>query len=195
MNAISAPIGVGKTDVLDSLISDLRVIINRTARADITAHLVGERLAFSLGLPNLLTAAQRESDPAGYRQHVLHVEPDGGFSVVALVWLPGQRTTIHDHVSWCATGVHEGEETERRYRIVRDSRGLHLEQTDLVVNQVADVCGFAPPGDIHEVINSSPATTTSIHVYGTDIRRLGSSIRRVYDLPIDSAAGPHTGRV
>jgi len=30
--------------------------------------------------------------PDRYRQHVLHVSPDGAFSVVALVWLPGQKT-------------------------------------------------------------------------------------------------------
>ena len=51
-------------------------------------------------------------------------------------------------------------------------------------NHVGDVSGFAPPGDIHRVHNSSATTAISIHVYGTDVSRLGSSVRRVYDQPI-----------
>jgi len=48
-------------------------------------------------------------------------------------------------------------------------------------NQVGDVSGFAPPGDIHRVHNTAEETAISIHVYGTDITRVGSSARRDYD--------------
>jgi predicted metal-dependent enzyme (double-stranded beta helix superfamily) len=49
---------------------------------------------------------------------------------------------------------------------------------------VGDVSGFAPPGDIHRVRNSGDSEAISIHVYGTDLSRLGSSSRRFYDLPV-----------
>jgi 3-mercaptopropionate dioxygenase len=45
------------------------------------------------------------------------------------------------------------------------------------------VSGFAPPGDIHRVHNSSETMAISIHIYGTDITRVGSSARRCYDRP------------
>jgi hypothetical protein len=48
-------------------------------------------------------------------------------------------------------------------------------------NYVGDVSGFAPPGDIHRVHNTSGETAISIHVYGTDVTRVGSSARRYYD--------------
>jgi predicted metal-dependent enzyme (double-stranded beta helix superfamily) len=48
-------------------------------------------------------------------------------------------------------------------------------------NQVGDVDGFAPPGDIHRVRNNTGTTAISIHIYGTDITRLGSTARRYYD--------------
>jgi len=48
-------------------------------------------------------------------------------------------------------------------------------------NQVGEVSGFAPPGDIHRVRNTSKTTAISIHIYGTDITRIGSSARRYYD--------------
>jgi predicted metal-dependent enzyme (double-stranded beta helix superfamily) len=114
---------------------------------------------------------------------VLHVERDGSFSLVALVWLPGQRTPIHDHVSWCVTGVHEGVESERRYRLVSDYATARLVVTEDVLNPQGAVSGFAPPGDIHQVRNAGTSTAISIHVYGADVSRLGSSVRRVYDTP------------
>jgi 3-mercaptopropionate dioxygenase len=46
------------------------------------------------------------------------------------------------------------------------------------------VSGFAPPGDIHRVRNIGDDVAISMHVYGADISRLGSSVRRVYDLPL-----------
>jgi 3-mercaptopropionate dioxygenase len=46
------------------------------------------------------------------------------------------------------------------------------------------VSGFAPPGDIHRVTNAGTTVGVSLHVYGTDIGRIGSSVRRTYDLPI-----------
>ena len=47
-------------------------------------------------------------------------------------------------------------------------------------NHTGDVSGFAPPGDIHRVRNMGHETAISIHVYGTDVSRIGSSVRRYY---------------
>ncbi|MFF8592385.1 cysteine dioxygenase [Streptomyces sp. NPDC015220] len=171
------------TTRLDRLVHEVREAVGHGLPHDRTARLVGERLAPHLGADDLLTDRQREGDADHYRQHVLHAEEDGGFSIVALVWLPGQRTTIHDHVSWCVTGVHEGREHERRYELVPDGAGCRLVATRDVVNERGDVCGFAPPGDIHRVWNAGAEKAISLHVYGADITRLGSSVRRTYQPP------------
>ena len=41
-----------------------------------------------------------------------------------------------------------------------------------------------PPGDIHRLGlgNSASDTAITVHVYGTDVDRLGTSARRIYDL-------------
>ncbi|MEV6397682.1 cysteine dioxygenase family protein [Streptomyces sp. NPDC051907] len=177
-----------RTDRLDALIAEVREAVGRGLPPDLTAYLVGERLAPHLGADDLLTPEQCESDPSRYRQHLLHAEHDGSFSVVALVWLPGQGTSVHDHVSWCTTGVHEGEEHERRYRLVpatAPGASARLIATGDVVNGQGAVCGFAPPGDIHRVWNAGAGQAISLHVYGADISRLKSSVRRVYELPAD----------
>ncbi|MDD7942339.1 cysteine dioxygenase family protein [Actinomycetospora lutea] len=163
-----------------ALTSDLDAAVRQSAPGLARVDAVGEALAPYLGDPRLLSPAQCVGDPEHYRQHLLHVADDGAFSLVALVWLPGQTTPIHDHLSWCVVGVHAGEEHETRYLRVADR--LVVDGED--VAGPGTVTGLLPPGDIHKVTNTAPTTTISLHVYGVDVRRLGSSIRRRYDLPV-----------
>ena len=122
--------------------------------------------------------ARRGSD----RSQVLHVEHDGSFSVVALISRPGQATSVHDHTTWCAVAVLAGTEYEERFGL--DGSGRTLLLTGTRTDQAGTVSGFAPPGDIHRVTNTGTTVGVSLHVYGTDIGRIGSSVRRTYDLPI-----------
>jgi 3-mercaptopropionate dioxygenase len=147
-----------------------------------TAERVAADLRATLPGPDILTDAQREGDPAGYRCHLMHAEPDGSFSIVAMVWLPGQVTCIHDHVTWCVFGVLAGVEHEELFTLADDGR--HLIRVGSADNRTGEVSGFAPPGDIHRVRNTGEGVTISLHVYGADISRLGGSIRREYDLPV-----------
>jgi predicted metal-dependent enzyme (double-stranded beta helix superfamily) len=99
-----------------------------------------------------------------------------------MVWLPGQQTMIHDHVAWCVTGVLQGREHEDIFALADGGRALRL--TVRNVNPAGAVSGFAPPGDIHRVRNTGDTVAISLHVYGADISRLGTSIRREYALPV-----------
>lgn len=127
---------------------------------------------------NMLTAAQRQGDPRRLMSWVLHAE--SAFSVVALVWRPGQETTIHDHLAWCVVAVLCGTEQETLYR----DDGDHLTPIARSVNATGSVTAIAPPGDIHRVSNDTDTTAISLHVYGADLSVTGSSIRRTYHLPV-----------
>ncbi|GAA4993172.1 cysteine dioxygenase family protein [Kitasatospora paranensis] len=172
------------TPRMRSLLAGIRADVARGLPPGDTSALVGERLAGHLGATDLLAAAHCEGDPNSYRQHVLHAEPDGSFSLAALVWLPGQHTPIHDHVSWCVAGVHRGREHEVRFALLPDDDGARLVVTGEAVNAQGSVSAFAPPGDIHLVRNPGPGAAISLHVYGADLARLTTSIRRVYRLPL-----------
>jgi 3-mercaptopropionate dioxygenase len=162
-----------RTD-LTALVDGVRSAVGRHLSWSETADLVADELRTHLPSPDVLTAEQRVGDPERYRSHTLYVEPDGTFSIIALVWRPGQITRIHDHVTWCAFGVIQGVEHEDLY----DADLNLIGQSD---NQIGEVSGFAPPGDIHRVHNTGDTTAISIHVYGTDVTRIGSSVRRYYD--------------
>jgi predicted metal-dependent enzyme (double-stranded beta helix superfamily) len=163
---------------LTALTTDLDLAIRSTRGNDTeTVAAVCAALQPALSATDLLLPGQRIGDPAAYRSHVLHVAPDGAFSVVALVWLPGQATAIHDHLAWCVVGVYEGAEHETRYRPTGDGR---LVETGSAVAFPGEVAGLLPPGDIHRVHNGGDSKAISLHVYGADLSIVGSSIRRTY---------------
>lgn len=125
----------------------------------------------------LLDRTERAPDAHRYCQHVLHVDPCGRFSVVALVWLPGQETPIHDHVAWCASCVIEGAEHEQRFELADRT----LQPTERRINEPGAVSMLPPGHDIHRVRCVGGSRAVSLHVYGADIARLGSSINITYD--------------
>lgn len=167
---------------LAALTTAVRLAVGKHANWRDTAQLVASALERHLPSASILTAEQLSGDPDTYKSEVLHSEPDGSFSIVALVWLPGQVTPIHDHVTWCVFAVIQGMECEELFEL--DQRRACLVEAGYRVNGTGDVSGFAPPGDIHRVRNAGDLTAISIHIYGTDVSRVGSSVRRYYDLPV-----------
>src|SRR5215217_2878816 len=114
------------TPALKDLISAVRSVVQTKAAPQQTGAAVANILRPYLGSGDFLSAEQMAPGGESYRQHILHVEPDGSFSVASLVWLPGQTTPIHDHVSWCVVGVHRGQEHETHYREIDVEGGRRL---------------------------------------------------------------------
>lgn len=168
---------------IEGLAVELTAIVYQQAPAIDTAKRVAGALRGVLGESDLLLCDQETAKSESYCQHVLYADPN--FSIVSLVWLPGQRTCIHDHISWCVVGVYRGAEESNLYRLVDNGVDEpYLRRTGHMVDEAGAVSYFVPPGDIHEVANTSDEKVISIHVYGADVSALGSSIRRRYELPI-----------
>jgi 3-mercaptopropionate dioxygenase len=159
---------------LAELVAGVRTAVGAHVDWSSTAQLAAEQLRRNLPSPDVLTAEERLGAVDAYHSHTLHVESNGSFSIIAVVWRPGQLTRIHDHVTWCVVGVIQGVEHEELFNAKLDPIG----SSD---NRVGDVSGFAPPGDIHRVHNTANTTAISVHIYGTDVTRIGSSVRRFYD--------------
>jgi predicted metal-dependent enzyme (double-stranded beta helix superfamily) len=150
---------------------------------------VQAQLAHLLAGPDFLTAQQREPDPDHYRSHLLAVAPSRRFSVVGLVWLPGQITPIHDHICWCVVGVLQGIEREQRYGLRADAAGTRFlvpEGSETLTT--GHTCALIPPEEnIHQVCNAGSDLAISLHIYGEDIGVYGSSINQCFDdLPMRS---------
>ncbi|WP_217404889.1 hypothetical protein [Catellatospora tritici] len=146
-------------------------------RAAAVAQVIPDLLAS----PDSLDPRFRESCESGYRQHLVHVHPQGLYSVVSLVWLPGQETPIHNHKAWCVVGVLQGVEEQTTYALHDQDGDEWLSVDHREVHAKGSVSVLVPPaGDIHKVANHGPELAVSIHVYGTDITDEGTSIHRTF---------------
>ena len=167
------------TPQLGGLTAAIRSEVDRGGDWHRTAQRVAGALRRHLPRPEALAGELGRDDP---RSRLLHVEPDGAFSIQAIVWPAGRITQVHDHVSWCVFGVIQGALDEELFTLA--DGGDHLVRAGRTVNTTGAVTGFAPPGDLHRVANPGDTAAISIHVYGTDRSRLGSSALRYYDLPV-----------
>ncbi len=146
--------------------------------------------------PDLLTPEQRVSLPDRYSPNLITVAPSGAFSVVALVWRPGQQTPIHDHICWCVVGVLEGVERETRYHLRGNDVGerwLAPADIELMRHGVTGVL-LPPDENIHQVCNAGEDVAISLHIYGADLATMAthSSINECFDqLPVRDDQGGH----
>jgi predicted metal-dependent enzyme (double-stranded beta helix superfamily) len=174
---------------LDELVTAVRTALARNAGWRDTASYVADALRDHLPPPGLLIADHLAGQRGTSAGHRLHVEPDGSFSMMAIAWQPGAVTRIHDHVTWCVFGVLAGAEHEDLYVLSED--GTALIEAGSNLNPAGEVSGFAPPGDIHRLRNAGDSAAVSLHIYGTDLDRIGTSARRYYDLPVRPAGPPN----
>lgn len=99
---------------LTALVDDVRRLVRGEREPIRRTDAVAAALLDYLGRGGLLSPEQREPNPRRARLHQLHREPDGSFSISALVWLPGQDVPLHEQVTWCVVGVCQGESREVR---------------------------------------------------------------------------------
>jgi 3-mercaptopropionate dioxygenase len=155
------------------------------------ANAVADLLAPALGDPRLLSPKHRRSSADRYRTNIVHVAADGSFSVVALVWLPGQRTPVHSHRSWCVVGVHQGVEREVGYELDHVAGASMMRPTSSHLYRTG-AATWLPAGDdgTHHVENAGTQIAVSIHVYALDYRLSGSSILKTFPTNGSSQSGP-----
>lgn len=187
MSAGSGTVRAMKTT--ETSILDLATTVKQSVRAGGDAATLAARVSDVVGAyrpstAGLLTPSQRQGTPGRVAGHLLHAEED--YSLLALVWRPGQQTSIHDHRCWCVVYVVDGSEQETRYV----DHGDFLVESRRVRNLAGSVSALTPPGDIHRIRNDTDKTTISLHVYGIDLRVVGSSARRRYDAPVRELRPP-----
>ncbi len=156
--------------------------ILETTPLDDAPELIVAAAAELVVVPDLLTQAQSAGDPETYRRHLLYADPDGRFTVLALVWEPGQFTPVHGHHAWGVVGVHQGELCSASYRhSPMPDAPLAVAPDGVVSVSAGAVCSVRPdPEGIHRLANISSHRAISIHTYGMDISDNPARINKVY---------------
>ncbi len=115
----------------------------------------------------------RVGNPDCYTRHLLHRDPRNRFVVLALIWMPGQATPIHDHSCWGVMGMLQNSLEEICYDRLDD--GKRPDQAQLEQSRGTDVGRGAvayllPPfEEIHRIGNTGNEPAISLHVYGRDL--------------------------
>ena len=103
-----------------------------------------------------------------YTRHLLHADAEDRFSLLALVWKPGQGTPIHDHPSWGVIGVLRGRMRFTNYAPSTEAGQKCLVPVETFIGTAGSVGTVYPPAmDLHRMDNcSSDEVAVTLHAYG-----------------------------
>ena len=141
------------------------------------AHEVKAALQEATAETGWLPPERRRASHENYARHLVHADPAGRFSILAIVWDRGQMSPIHAHQCWCAVGVYQGMLTETHYKESAPS-GQPAETGS--ARHAAGASTFDAGTGIHRIANYSGVVAVSIHVYGVAKERISTGVNRVY---------------
>ena len=127
----------------------------------------------------LLTPDQCEVSSHCYSRRVIYGDPAGRFTILALIWGPGQFSPVHAHQTWCAYAVCDHTLTETEYRF-EAGRAVPVR----TVERQPGYCCFEQAGldQIHQLGNAGAGPAISLHVYGVDSACIATHVNRMVDL-------------
>jgi len=107
----------------------------------------------------------------GYARRLIYMGADRRFSILAMVWAPGQRTPLHDHGGqWCVECVYRGEIHGTNFEVERERDGIFYFKERSVVREVeGQSSALVPPFDHHMLENRSDSTAVTLHVYANEL--------------------------
>lgn len=168
---------VAQRPAIRDLANRIATLAEAIPETELPAAVAGALQPF-LGRADLLDPRHTQGHAEQYRRHLLYADPLRRFTILSLVWRPGQQTPIHGHTAWGAVGVHEGWLEARSYDLVDAGSGL--------LSCAEQCCGEAGPGDtswvqtglrdIHRLACRAGNGAISIHVYGRDLSQDPGSI-------------------
>jgi predicted metal-dependent enzyme (double-stranded beta helix superfamily) len=128
----------------------------------------------------LLAPDQRRAQAGGYARHLLYSDPNGRFTIVAIVWGAGQFSPAHGHHTWCAYAVHENTLHETLYAWDVPSGTARPKAAH---DRPPGYGCFARAGldQIHRLGNSGGEPAISIHVYGVDCAKVCTHVNRMVE--------------
>ncbi|MEE9392167.1 MAG: cysteine dioxygenase family protein [Planctomycetota bacterium] len=118
----------------------------------------------------------RGLDDVPYTRNLLYADPEGRFTVVAIVWGAAKGSPVHDHQTWGVVGVLK--ETIDIIDYDAPSPDGSLSERSRCTAAAGEVLEIVPPREhnIHRMANSCSTPCLTIHTYGDPAK-----ICRVYD--------------
>jgi predicted metal-dependent enzyme (double-stranded beta helix superfamily) len=111
--------------------------------------------------------------PDKYARRLMHRDPAGRYTVIAMVWGKGQGTPLHDHAGiWCVECVYRGRIHVTSYSVRGGDpeRGIvQFEKETEITAGPGEAGALIPPFEYHTIANADSTPSITIHVYGGDM--------------------------
>ncbi|MBS1713886.1 MAG: cysteine dioxygenase family protein [Armatimonadetes bacterium] len=108
-----------------------------------------------------------------YARRLIHRDPAGRYSVVAMVWGVGQGTALHDHAGeWCVECVYRGRIEVTSYDIQGSPEEplVQFKREKTVYAGTGEAGALIPPFEYHTIANAlTDEPSVTIHVYGHEL--------------------------
>jgi len=159
------------------------LVAELAAACECPPRLMGDRVvAALLGAPPislLITPEQCTASRHCYTRRVIYGDPAGRFTILALIWGPGQFSPVHAHQTWCAYMVCDNSLTETEY-VFEAGRAAPAH----TAMRPPGYCCFSDAGldHTHRLGNSGARTAISLHVYGVDSSHVATRVNRIVDV-------------
>ena len=115
-----------------------------------------------------LPLALLQPHPEHYARRAIHISPEHGYALIAMIWGPGQSSPLHDHDgNWCVECIWQGGLSITRHTLREEHDGRvrfeHLPPLRAVAGQ-GD--WMEAPNEHHTMTNPDPdVAAISLHVY------------------------------
>lgn len=106
-----------------------------------------------------------------YARRMLYRCPKRGYTIIGMVWGPGQATPLHDHSgTWCVEGVLEGQIEITQFALLEEkNERFHFKIAETVKAGVGEAGRLIPPFEYHTIKNRTSSPAITLHVYGKEI--------------------------
>lgn len=167
----------GTTPMLAELVDTMHAALERCEPHALSAAAKASLRGYVCN-PAILSVEHKEGSATNYRRHLLYAAEDRSFSILALIWNPGQCTPIHGHTAWGAAGVYEGNPYCESYSMVENGRKtIELRHNMTMRLQPSDIATVEPGiDDAHRIGNDGVSRCITIHIYGRDLLASPGSI-------------------
>lgn len=114
-----------------------------------------------------------EPEPDRYARRLLHRDPAGRYTVIAMIWGKGQGTPLHDHAGiWCVECVYRGHLDVTSYSMRggnADTGIVQFEVETTITASPGEAGALIPPFEHHVLTNADDTPSVTIHVYGGEM--------------------------
>jgi predicted metal-dependent enzyme (double-stranded beta helix superfamily) len=167
----------GSTELLAELAHTMHAALERCQPHALSAAAKASLRGY-LCEPELLAPEHKQGDSKQYRRHLLYAAGDRSFSILAIVWYPGQATPVHGHTAWGAAGVLEGTPYCESFKLYETSPQVMGLQSTLKYRLEPKDVATVEPGidDAHRIGNDGISRCITVHIYGRDLLARPGSI-------------------